>query len=77
MSVVLTETIVFLAWSMSFAVLYYMLGKLNPQCILSMDGRNFEEADMGIVDAFTLSWATFSTVVRNTIKVCQAVLPVR
>lgn len=60
--VVVTESVIFLLWCWIFAILYYMLGKLNPQCIMSHAGSNFEEANMGMVDAFTLSWTTFSTV---------------
>lgn len=65
--VVVTESVIFLCWCWGFAILYYILGRLNPQCIQSHNGYNFEEADMGLVDAFTLSWTTFSTVVRTYI----------
>ena len=61
--VVVTESIIFLLWCWVFTLVYYLIGRFNPTCIQTPGGYNFEEADMGIVDVFTLSWSTFSTVV--------------
>ena len=63
LAVLISESMVFLAWCWGFAIAYYILGRLNPQCIVGPGGADFDE-DMGLVDAFTLSWTTFSTVVR-------------
>jgi len=63
MGVLISESFIFLVWCWLFAVLYYFLGRLNPECIRGPNEINFEEGDMGLVDAFTLSWSTFSTVV--------------
>lgn len=64
MAVLISESLLYLTWTWAFAVMYYILGKMNPQCILGPGGVNFEEGNFGFVDAFTLSWTTFSTVVR-------------
>ena len=61
--VVVTESVIFLLWCWGFALVYYLIGRFNPTCILTQTGYNFEEANMGFIDMFTLSWNTFSTVV--------------
>lgn len=63
--VVVTESVIFLLWCWGFALVYYWIGRFNPTCILTQAGYNFEEADMGFIDMFTLSWNTFSTVVSD------------
>lgn len=61
--VVITESVIFLLWCWGFALVYFLIGRFNPTCIQTPSGYNFEEADMGFIDVFTLSWNTFSTVV--------------
>jgi hypothetical protein len=63
LAVIMTESCLFLTWTWLFAVAYYILAQFNPECILGPEGVNFEEGNMGLIDAFTLSWTTFSTTV--------------
>eukprot|EP00536_Pseudo-nitzschia_multiseries_P006985 jgi/Psemu1/324552/estExt_fgenesh1_pg.C_1560005 len=46
---------------LGFAVLLYLSGRLHPECI-HVNGLHFHETDNRFVDAFALSWTTFTTV---------------
>lgn len=65
LAVLMTETCLFLTWTWLFAAAYYILVQFNPECITGPGGLNFEESNMGFIDAFTLSWTTFSTTVSH------------
>ena len=43
MGVLISESFIFLVWCWLFAVLYYFLGRLNPECIRGPNEINFEE----------------------------------
>jgi len=51
----------FYLFTVSFAILIYLLGKIYPKCI-HVNGVDFGETKTRFIDAFALSWTTFSTV---------------
>lgn len=51
----------FYLFTVTFALFIYLIGKKNPKCI-HVNGVDFEETRTQFVDAFALSWTTFSTV---------------
>jgi hypothetical protein len=56
---------VFFVLVVVFAGLIVVAGSINPDCV-RVGGRSFGETGYEFSDAFTLSWTTFSTVVRVT-----------
>lgn len=61
--VLLSEALLFSAWCILFAIIYYGVAKISPHCIIGPGEVDFEEGNLGFLDTFTLSWTTFSTVV--------------
>jgi hypothetical protein len=61
--VLLSETLAFWALCFLFAFMIYFGALANPQCVILPDEKNWEEGGMYFMDAFALSWTTFSTVV--------------
>ena len=61
--VLLTEACAFLALTCIFAICIYAGASYQPQCLVFPGGRNFEESGSFFLDAFSVSWTTFSTVV--------------
>jgi hypothetical protein len=59
--VLLSAACSFYLFTVTFAVCIYLIGKNNHNCI-HVNGVNFEETKTPFVDAFALSWTTFSTV---------------
>jgi len=51
----------FFAWTFFFALLLYLIGHRNPKCI-HVNGKDFDETTAKFMDAFALSWTTFTTV---------------
>ena len=62
--VLFSEMIAFWILTTTFAICIYLGAKYQPECLRFPEHRNFEEAGGYFLDAFTLSWTTFSTVVR-------------
>jgi len=61
-------TVVFILAALSFylstlvfAVCLYLIGRLNPKCI-QVGSENFADSESQFMDAFALSWTTFTTV---------------
>ena len=59
--VLLSAACSFYLFTLAFAVCIYLIGKSNHNCI-HVNGVNFGETKTPFVDAFALSWTTFSTV---------------
>jgi hypothetical protein len=59
----LSLIIIFYAWVMLFAILIYLMGIVQPQCIYVGSISNFKDAGEYFIDAFAISWTTFATVV--------------
>ena len=59
--VLLSAACSFYLFTVAFAVCIYLIGKSNHNCI-HVNGVNFGETRTPFVDAFALSWTTFSTV---------------
>jgi hypothetical protein len=55
---------------MMFAAWIWALGRKEPGCIGGVDF----ETDTSYVDAFILSWTTFSTVVRQSKRTIRAAI---
>ena len=69
--VLLSEALAFWLLTTIFAVCIYLGATYQPDCLRFLpDNLNFEEAGGYYLDAFTLSWTTFSTVV-STFQVCD------
>lgn len=64
MAVFLSLTVFFLVITISFALFIWGLGQAKPSCIGGVDF----ESDF-FVDAYALSWTTFSTVVRSGVEI--------
>jgi hypothetical protein len=62
--VVLSLTMIFFAFVTFFGLLIYILGGFQPECFYvgSLD-KDFQQAGSHFIDAFAISWTTFSTVV--------------
>ena len=56
-------TAFYLAFVTLFAILAYVVGRIEPNC-LYVGSLNFAESGYYFIDAFQVSWTTFSTVVR-------------
>jgi len=61
MKVFLSAAIIFFTWTLVFAVLIFWSGHNKPQCI-HVNGVDFGSTDADFMDAYALSWTTFSTV---------------
>ena len=59
--VLLAAACSFYLFTVTFAVFIYLIGKSNPKCI-HVNGVDFDETRTQFIDAFALSWTTFSTV---------------
>jgi len=59
--VLLSMACTFYAVTVLFAGFIYLIGVKNPKCI-HVNGYDFDETRTRFVDAFALSWTTFSTV---------------
>ena len=62
--VLLSEACAFWTLICIFAVAIYIGGSYQPECLRFPDHKNFEESGSYFIDAWTVSWTTFSTVVR-------------
>ena len=60
----LSLTVLFYIFTLSWAVVLYVFGKYRPSCIY-VGSDNFDTGGSYFSDAYQLSWTTFSTVVRN------------
>lgn len=60
----LSAAVWFFMFTLGFAAMIYIAGRNKPECI-HVGGYNFdEEGGPYFLDAYALSWTTFSTVVR-------------
>lgn len=67
-SLLLSAAFWFFLWTMFFATIFFALGKHNPSCIY-VAGKEFgSEGSAAFMDAYSLSWTTFSTVVSRMRK---------
>jgi hypothetical protein len=62
MAVLLSAALWFIIWTMAFAVLIFMAGWHKPQCIHSAGVYFGANGTQHFLDAYALSWSTFSTV---------------
>lgn len=63
--VLLSEACAFWILISLFALCIYAGATQEPDCLRFPDGNNFEENGSHFLDAFSVSWTTFSTVVRS------------
>jgi hypothetical protein len=63
MAVIISACAGFFFFTLLFAVFIYGLGMLKPSCIY-VNGVDFGTTGANFLDAYSLSWTTFSTVVR-------------
>lgn len=64
MAVLLSAAVWFSSVTMIFAILIYFIGMRNPDCV-HVNGVAFDSpGGANFMDAYALSWTTFSTVVR-------------
>jgi Ion channel len=59
--VILSAYVCFLVLVISFALAIYGIGRLQPECFVMTNGDDYGESGKTFVDAFSLSWTTFST----------------
>jgi hypothetical protein len=59
----LSLTVIFYTLVTIFAVLIYLVGIVQPQCIYVGSIGNFKDGGEYFIDAFSMSWTTFATVV--------------
>jgi hypothetical protein len=59
--VLLSAALWFYVWTLTFAILIYLIGMRSPDCI-NVNGVDFGEDTANFMDAYGLSWTTFSTV---------------
>ena len=62
LAVILSACFAFFFWTLLFAVVLMVLGYLRPDC-LHVNGQEFGTTGADFLDAYALSWTTFSTVV--------------
>jgi hypothetical protein len=63
MAVILSACAGFFFFTLLFALLIYGIGMHRPSCI-HVNGVDFGTTGANFLDAYSLSWTTFSTVVR-------------
>jgi hypothetical protein len=66
MALFLSAALWFCTLTVTFALVFYGIGMSKPQCI-HVEGASFNgEGGAAFMDAYTLSWTTFSTVVSHS-----------
>jgi hypothetical protein len=60
-SVIISAYVGFLALVIAFAFAIYGIGRWQPECFVMINGDHYGEVGKTFVDAFSLSWTTFST----------------
>jgi hypothetical protein len=59
----LSATAWFFIYTVCFAIIIYIIGRRTPECITVAGGNFDREGGPYFMDAYALSWTTFSTVV--------------